>query len=235
MAFIAVVEDNLDFLDDVVQKLQRAGHQVSGFPSADRFHERLLSDRFDIVILDLGLPECDGLSIARRLRQLDPLVKLVILTARVSEQDAVQGYESGADIFLRKPVNMNELTALIAAMERSLQVVSGDGLAKEADWWTLDFQGLRLQSSEGQALSLTLSEAQLLLCFSSLPGQQATRKELVEALDENFDSYDARRLENQISRLRRKLSTVEGSLLAIRALRNKGYQLMLNLRSKSIA
>jgi DNA-binding response OmpR family regulator len=233
MAYIAVVEDNLDFLDDVVQKLQRARHQVSGFSNAAAFHERLLIEKFDVVILDLGLPGEDGWVTAKRLRQNDPLVKLVMLTARVSEADAIQGYACGADVYLRKPVNMNELTALICSMERSLLAISGDGLAKEPDRWTLDFQALRLESSEGQTLSLTLSEAQLLLCFSRLPGQQATRRDLVEALNENFDSYDPRRLENQISRLRRRLMALDGSLQAIRALRNKGYQLMLNLRIKS--
>jgi DNA-binding response OmpR family regulator len=235
MAFIAVVEDNLDFLDDVVQKLQRAGHQVSGFSNAGAFHERVLIEKFDVVILDLGLPGDDGLVTAKRLRESDPLVKLVILTARVSEADAVQGYECGADVYLRKPVNMNELTALIRSMERSLLAISGDGLAREPERWALDFQALRLESSDGQTLPLTLSEAQLLLCFSRLPGQQASRRDLVEALNENFDSYDLRRLENQISRLRRKLSTVEGSLQSIRALRNKGYQLMLSLRIKTLS
>lgn len=232
MAFIAVVEDNLDSLGDVVEKLQRAGHQVSSFPSAESFLEGFLTELFDIVVLSLGLPQSDGLSVARRLRKQDPLLKLVVLSSSVSEQDAVEGYESGADIYLRQPINLNELTALIAAMDRSLQVVSGDRLTQEDDWWALDFAGLRLQSSKGKSFALTLSEAQLLHCFSGLPGRQATRKELVEALNENFDSYDVRRLENQISRLRRKLITGDSSTLVIRALRNKGYQLLLNLRTK---
>src|SRR5437764_7492957 len=128
MKRIALVEDDSDLAFTITLNLQREGYTVTHF---SRGHEALVELQhggFDFVILDLNLPDLDGLTICRELRR-DPLtasIPVLMLTARGSERDRITGLELGADDYLTKPFAIRELTARVAAILRRTQKPSTD-------------------------------------------------------------------------------------------------------------
>ena len=119
MLTVAIVEDNADVLDDVLFNLGRMGFQASGFTDGAALDAALATGQvWPVLVLDLGLPGEDGLSIARRLRQSYPAVGIIALTARGRLDDRVAGLNEGFDLYLVKPVDMVELAAAIRAVAR---------------------------------------------------------------------------------------------------------------------
>ncbi|MDP1526520.1 MAG: response regulator transcription factor [Rhodocyclaceae bacterium] len=232
MTHVAVVEDNPHFRDEVVGKLERAGHVVHGVGSAAELDILLRRERVDLIVLDLGLPDEDGLSIARRLRSSLPRLGIIMLTARTTIDDRIAGLRDGADNYLCKPVVMNELVVVVEALARRLDV-SATGATPAP--WELDVQGMRVKTPKGKGVRLTVSETRLLECFASSRGQQASRHDLIDAIEASVDEYDERRLENLISRLRQTLAedAEEKPTNIIRAIRGRGYLLTIPMVSTS--
>lgn len=224
MTRIAVVEDNPDLLDDVCFQLRHAGFEVAGV--ADGMHLADLLPRFaaDIVLLDLGLPGEDGLEIAARLRRQRPHMGIVILTARTAVRERIAGHECGADHYLCKPVDAEELLAVVRTLERRLLPTVPD--------WVLSVQEFTLYAPDGTAIMLTAAEMAVLDAMTRAPQRQISRRELVRALGEDWLSYDERRLEAIVSRLRRKLTEVAGRDAPLRALRGVGYGFLEGLRMR---
>ena len=142
MIHIAVVEDNEDLRDEVVFHLGRMGHCVTGLPDGTALDRHLASQPTDVLVLDLGLPGEDGVSIARRLAVSHPRLAIAMLTARGQLEDRLVGLESGADIYLVKPVDMRELSAVCESLYRRLHRV--DVPERPAEGWQLDMQSLEL-------------------------------------------------------------------------------------------
>ena len=228
MIRIAVVEDNADLLDDVVFHLERAGYRVAGYPHGAALDADLAGlAPFDpqLLVLDLGLPGEDGLAIARRLRRARPPLGIVMLTARTALDDRIAGHDSGADNYLCKPVEMEELIAVVGARARRLVPTDerrGEGAAGAAAWRYLVARHT-LIAPAGEEIELTASEATLIRLLAAADGQQASRNQLVAALGQDHITYDYRRLEAIVSRLRRKLDRHAAPARPLRALRNQGY------------
>lgn len=218
MIRIAVVEDNQDLLDDVLFNLERVGYRVEGYPHAAAFDANM--ERFSphVVVLDIGLPDEDGLSIAARLRQRHPNLGIVMLTARTTLNDRITGHRQGADNYLCKPVAMEELIAVIEARTRG-------PLPEMAPsrHWQFDTSQLCLNTPDNQSITLTSAEAVLIRLLASSSGQQAHRADIVEALGADYLTYDPRRLEAIVSRLRRKIAGCLPDANPLRAMRNQGY------------
>lgn len=149
MIHIAVVEDNEDLRDEVVFHLGRMGHCVTGLPDGTALDRHLASQPADVLVLDLGLPGEDGVSIARRLAVSHPRLAIAMLTARGQLEDRLVGLESGADIYLVKPVDMRELSAVCESLYRRLHRV--DVPERPAEGWQLDMQSLELVPPGGAA------------------------------------------------------------------------------------
>lgn len=213
---VAIVEDNQDLLDDVIFSLERAGFTVRGCDRGEALDCLLEDFRPHVVVLDIGLPGEDGLSIAERLRAMQPAPGIVMLTARTTLEDRIEGHTRGADNYLCKPVDMEELVAVVRARARTVMPTTG------AQWRFFTRQRC-LQFPEGQRLELTTAENQLLTAILGNPGQQAGRRVLIGALGGNPDDYDIRRLEVTISRLRQKIRAIRPETNPLRALRNQGY------------
>ncbi|MFA7242541.1 MAG: response regulator transcription factor [Sulfuricellaceae bacterium] len=228
MIHVAMVEDDADLLDEAAFNLRRQGFQVSTCADAKAFDRALQTECIDVAVLDIGLPGEDGLSIARRLRRNAPLCGIVILTARSGVDERIHGMEEGADAYLSKPVDMRELALVIRAVARRVapaESVNGKALVLvEREQALLLPDGLRLE--------LTRSEALLLSRLARAPGQQATRRQLVEALGENYRDYDPRRLEAIASRLRQKLNRAGMEPETLRAVRNAGYLLAIPISER---
>ena len=163
----------------------------------------VMANRPDLILLDIGLPGEDGISIAKRLKET-PGLTVVMLTARSSLEDRALSLESGADNYLVKPVSLRELQAVI---ERVSQKLRTGVVGSPKSWYLLRYECV-LRSPLGKNITLTASEFKLLECMIAHRGQPANRRELIEAQGHNFLTYDERRIEVKISRLRKKIREI---------------------------
>lgn len=225
MTRIAIVDDIPELREDVHDLLTAAGHEVAAAMDGRSLDDLLSRFPAEIVILDIGLPGENGLHIARRLRADQPELGIIMLTGRSALTDRLAGHREGADHYLCKPVEPEELLLVVSALARRLRTDPPSG-------WALDASGLRLIAPCGQTTPLTTSEVRVLEVIARSPHRQGNRRQLVEALGFAWESYDERRLEAIMSRLRRKLSTSLGREAPLRALRGKGYGFVEALRSQ---
>lgn len=124
---IALVEDDNDLRSSTEEFLQATGHRVWGVATAEAFYRRFVIDPVDIVILDIGLPGEDGLSLAHLLRA-NPAIVVIILSARDAVEDRLAGLRTGADRYLVKPINLLELAANVKAVAKRLHVANNKPL-----------------------------------------------------------------------------------------------------------
>jgi len=226
MSRILLVEDNPDLRDELCFQLRHHGHEVLGLADGQQVDAQLAAFAPHILLLDLGLPGEDGLSIAARLRRQQPLLGIIMLTARTQLHERLQGHEQGADHYLCKPVELAELLAVLDSLQRRLT-----SLQPASDSWQLDALGLRLLSPAGVNIALSRNECLLLQALHQADAHQASRSVLIEALGENPLHYDERRLEALVSRLRRKISQAHASPCPLKSWRNHGYLFAASLRA----
>lgn len=218
MIRVAVVEDNQDLLDDVCFNLERSGFKVLACENGELLDAAWEVFLPQVVVLDVGLPGADGFSIASRLRKLHPALGIVMLSARTGLDDRVNGMQLGADNYLCKPVEMTELVAVVLARARAVQLAGN-----ASGQWLFKPRQLLLLSPQGTPLGLTATENLLLSTIVSEPGQQASRECLIRALGGDPVTFDIRRLEVAISRLRHKIRATNADANPLRGLRNQGY------------
>jgi DNA-binding response OmpR family regulator len=216
---IVAVEDEVALREEIVFHLQRDGHSVTGVGSAAALYRHLAIAPVDLIVLDLGLPDEDGLSVAAHVRALG--CGLVMLTARSAMEDRIRGLQQGADAYLAKPVDFGLLLATIASVFRRL------GAAPVAPVpfaeWRLDRANWRLHSPDGQAIPLTAKEASLLKMLFVAPGVAVDRRILMRSLQAGADDFDARRLEALVSRLRHKVLHHTPLQLPVKTVHGIGY------------
>ena len=215
---ILVVEDEPVLRTQLAQAIAAAGHTVDC--AADGAHAHYLGEveAFDAVVLDLGLPLLDGLSVLRRWRAAGRTMPVLILTARSSWQEKVAGMDAGADDYLAKPFHMEELLARLRALLRRL------GEHASAQWQCGDIVVDTSQARvllRGQPLVLTSHEYKLLSHLMQRKGEVLSRTELAEHLYPDDSERDSNTIEVFIARLRKKLP--EGSIETVRGL---GYRLV---------
>lgn len=217
---LLLVEDHRELSEWIAKTLRHAGYVLDVLDRGDHADHALLTQHYDLVILDLSLPGMDGLDVLRRLRAREKGVPtpVLVLTARGSTEDRVKGLNLGADDYLPKPFDLGELEARIKALlRRSGNVAPTVGIG------LLEFDtNTRMATVSGQPLALTPRELAVLEALMSRIGRPVSREALFEKVFD-FDA-DARveAIEIYVSRLRKKL---EGSGVAINTLRGLGYLL----------
>jgi DNA-binding response OmpR family regulator len=217
---ILLVEDNDALREATLAFLQSQGHYVRGVAMAEDINDMPGGFLPDVYVIDLNLPDEDGLSLTRRLRASHPNAGIVITTARTQIGDKVVGYESGADMYLTKPVHPQELTAGVAALGKRLRA-----RAPAAHAITLDLTRMALKGPDGDA-ELTASDALILSALVRAPGQSLERWQIGELIGAGTStSASAATLEMRITRLRKKLSAVGAPAPGIKALHKVGYTL----------
>ncbi|MDO8300703.1 response regulator transcription factor [Lacisediminimonas sp.] len=228
-ASVILVEDNEALRNELALFLTDEGYAVRGVDCGSELNLALASGCADILILDLNLPEEEGISITRRIRSALPHIGIVILTARVRSVDRLDGYAAGADVFLTKPTRPDEL---IAVLNNLLVRIKAPGAAPN---WQLDVSAMALQSPAGEQIVLTRAEV-VLLREMALTGQCVEHDRLIALLgdDAQPEKVNKARIEVLISRLRSKLDVHASQGLTIRALRGQGYQLSLPLLLKNL-
>ena len=227
---VIVVEDNETLRDELVLYLSEEGFAVRGVGSGEELNQAMGAQPTDILILDLNLPQEDGISITRRIRRSQPNVGIILLTARVRSTDRLEGYATGADVYLTKPTRPAELVAVVNNLFARLDV--GTGPLQ----WQLDMAGLMLHTPKGAQIELTGSEARLLKALA-VNAQFLDHAALLSRFGDETQSekVNKARMEVLISRLRTKLGPHIDSGFDIKALRGQGYQLGFVLVVKNLA
>jgi two-component system, OmpR family, response regulator len=227
-AHILVVDDDAAIRDLIRDYLTENDFKVSAAESGADMDRVLSAEIVDLVLLDLKLPDEDGLAIARRLREsLD--LPIIILTGRKEEVDRVMGLELGADDYVTKPFSQRELLARIKAVLRRTEgkraTRRGESVrAFRFNGWELNTGTRKLKSPDGRNVELTNSEYALLVAFLKAPGRILSRDQLLESSRLHDDIYD-RSIDVQILRLRRKVEPSPNQPTLIKTERGAGYYL----------
>ena len=220
-ARVLVVEDAADLRTELVDYLRFYGMDADGVESIGEMMRRLENGGWDVLVLDLGLPDGDGVAAAQRVRERFGLKPgIVIVTARGHVEDRITGISAGADAYLVKPVNLRELKAVIDRL--MVRLKNGEKKAPPQAW-KLDAATSRLYAPNGAAISLTGSEARLLAHLFDQPGDIVSREELCKYLPPGGLADETRRLDTLVSRLRAKVEQDSGAELPIKTFRNLGY------------
>ncbi|MCB1688285.1 MAG: response regulator [Halioglobus sp.] len=221
---VMVVDDDADLRELICEYLTANGYEVCGAANSREMDVHLAQGEFDCIVLDLMMPEEDGLAILRRMHRPNRPA-IIMLSALGSDTDRIVGLELGADDYLPKPCNPRELLARVRAVLRRNESVTG-GPVRNFGNWTLD-QVHRTLTRLGETTSLTDAEFRVLTAFLDHPQQLLTRDQLID-LTKGFDApvYD-RSVDVTVSRLRKKL----GPDAPIRTARNEGYTFTLPITS----
>jgi DNA-binding response OmpR family regulator len=222
---IILVEDH-DILRRMLQQaLEEAGHQVVALLCAEEMEDEAGGQPADVFLIDLNLPGEDGLSLTERVRAAHPLAGIIMVTARSSLNDKLEGYARGADLYLTKPLEVPELCAAVAALGRRRQKV-GELLTQQQSL-TLTQQQMTLTKPGGAPVHLSASETAMLVAFSRAPGQRVAYWQIAETLGLDLQTYAKASLEVRIVRLRKKLVEAGAEPGCIEAVRRHGYQLCI--------
>ena len=221
---IVLVEDH-DLLRTVTDSvLTEAGHKVLALSCAEEVDEAISGMSPDLYILDLNLPGEDGTSLARRIRRSHPRVGIIMTTVRAEVADRLDGYESGADIYLPKPTDPAELLATVEALGRRLGREQLDEIPLGNSVLLLSTQTMRLVGVRQQVL-LTFSEVHLVCGLARTAGGILERSQIASILSMDMDVKSTASLEMRVARLRRKLTQASGHDNPLRAVRGVGYKL----------
>jgi two-component system OmpR family response regulator len=214
---ILVIEDDVDLQRQLLAALNEAGYAVD--PAYDGEDGEFLgqTESYDAVVLDLGLPKLDGLSVLRSWREADNHVPVLILTARGAWTERVEGIDAGADDYLSKPFQMAELVARVRALIRR---ASGHGSAElTCGPVTLDTRANRV-TVDGAPVSLTAHEYRVLSYLLHHQGRTVSRAELSEHVYAQDLDRDSNTIEVFVRRLRKKLGRE-----LIKTERGRGYRI----------
>jgi len=220
MALIYVVEDDKYIQEIETFALSGSGYQTEGFDDAAQFFEALEKVLPDLIILDIMLPDKDGISVVKKLREREDTARIPVLmvTAKTAEIDKVKGLDSGADDYMTKPFGVMELISRVKALLRR-----SNPLTKER---ILTLGGIILDSEKhlvtvnGAICELTYKEYQLLKLLMSNAGIVTTRQVILDRVWGTDFEGESRTLDMHIKTLRQKLKD-EGSM--IKTVRNVGY------------
>jgi two-component system OmpR family response regulator len=231
---IAVVDDHRDIRDLVGKYLSQHGFRISLAESAGALRRILQRGAPDLVILDVMMPGEDGLSVCRRLHAQGG-IPILMLTALGDETDRIVGLEVGADDYLPKPFNPRELLARIKAILRRSDraEVPGGKLAGRRlafDRWVLDTDRRTLNDTDGVEVALTTAEFRLLTVFLERPRFVLSREQLLDLTSGRAAQVFDRTIDNQISRLRRKIETDPAKPALIATVWGGGYSLATDVK-----
>lgn len=217
MIDLILLEDEPVLRQELAEFLSDSGFGVTVASSLAEFEQAFEPQRHHIAILDLGLPDGDGAALIRRLREAHKQLGIVVLTARDTTRDKVAGLGEGADHYLGKTSDLDELAAILIALGRRLGVTDTD------EQWVLEMGPRRLRVPGFESIDLSHQDCVVLHALMAAAGDIVSRQQIVAALGANFLAYDQRRLDTQMRRLRRKVEQATGQSLPVKTARNAGY------------
>lgn len=225
-AAILVVEDDENLRLALADNLRDEGYRVVVAASGAEAFSALEADAFDLVILDVMLPDTDGYAICDRVRASGVDAMVLMLTARTLEDDLVRGLDAGADDYLKKPYKLRELLARVRALLRRRGAAPQDVVRFAG--FTLDRAARTLTSPDGGEVTLTRTEFDLLLFLVDGEGRALSRDAILDAVWGRDVHVDTRTVDNFVSSLKKKLGWTPQSAFSIRTVRGVGYRFELD-------
>lgn len=224
---VLVVEDDENLRIALADNLQDEGYEVVAVDGGRAALEAAQQRPPALVVLDIMLPDLDGYSVCKALRQYGSTAKILMLTARTLEDDVVQGFDVGADDYLAKPYRLRELLARIRALLRRGATAPAPS-ARELPGFSIDRAARTVERNDGQGIELTRTEFDLLVFLLDNPGTALTRERILDEVWGDGVVVDPRTVDNFVSSLKRKLGWRAGCGYAVRAVRGVGYRLELD-------
>lgn len=219
---VLVVEDEPQLAAHVVRALQAQGHEATRSADGEDALQQLAAAYFDVVVLDVNLPRCDGFEVLARMRRAGMATRVIMLTARAEISDRVQGLKSGADDYLTKPFALEELLARVHALGRRGTAAEPMDVLRAADI-SFDLRTRKVMRG-GEPVALSPREGEVLQVLMAEPGRTFSRDEICERIWQREHEYDTRTVEIFIMRLRKKLDDGRAEPL-IETVRGAGYRL----------
>lgn len=220
---LAVVEDDDELRERILlPALRTAGFEALGFSSALDLYREWMRAPFALVLLDVGLPDEDGVDIALHLRTLASSVGIVICSAHGRGTDRMRGLRAGADAYLVKPLETDEVVETLRNLARRLS--AGDLSATAGSGWSLAQRGWALVTPARTSIALSRNERAVMTVLAQCPGETVPREALAMHLTCDAADFDPHRLEMLVYRLRRKCEAA-GHPLALATVRGVGYRL----------
>ncbi|MDB5647886.1 response regulator [Methylobacterium sp.] len=234
-AHVLVVDDHRDIRDPLAAYLKRHDLRVSVAADAAVARAVLAGSAIDLVILDVMMPGEDGLSLCRHIREVHD-TPVILLTALAERTDRIVGLEIGADDYVTKPFDPRELLARIKNLLRRTRALprtrdEADGRRLAFDRWTLDTDRRELVDEAGAAVALSTAEFRLLAALTRHPRVVLSRDQLLDLTSGRAaDGFD-RSIDNQVSRLRRKLERDPANPALLKTVWGGGYVLAAEVRT----
>ena len=225
MTKILIVEDEASFSEALAFLLGKEGFVVDTASTGTEALEKFSRNEFDLILLDLMLPEISGIEVCRTIRTRSQ-VPIIMLTAKDTEIDKVVGLELGADDYVTKPYSRSELVARIRAVLRR-----GNGVVSEAETGVLSVANIRMDidrhqvSVEGKPIALPLKEFELLEFLMRNAGRVLTRNQLIDRVWGSDYVGDTKTLDVHIKRLRAKVEKDPANPTLIQTVRGLGYKI----------
>ena len=201
---ILIVEDEQRLREGLVDLLSAADHEVTAVGDGRSALEVGMVDPFDLVLLDLMLPQVDGIEVCRRLRQARPALPILMLTARGSEDEKLAGFAAGADDYVTKPFGVRELLARIDAFARRASSTPAEPEIIELDGCTMDL-GRHRATRGSETIHLTAREVGILRWLERQSSRAVSRFELLERVWGTSGDLQTRTVDMTIAKLRQKI------------------------------
>lgn len=229
---IILVEDDQELREVMVEYLTMQGYRIVAVGTAREFYRLIDEGHYSLAILDIGLPDQEGLVLAEYVRKNTDM-RIIILTARVSPEDRIAGYEAGADNYMVKPVDVKELALTIGNLFSRIESANPTGATPltmagtaadltEEPLWRLDRNDWSIHTPHSDRLSLTAKEYDFMKIMARHTEEVVPRQEILRLLGYPSNPYGNRALESMLYRLRQKIE-VSGCPFPVKTYRGVGY------------
>ena len=224
MEKIYLLEDDFFLREEIRGFLSEIGYLVDHADSVEEFMRDFNPDHHAVVVVDMALPGGDGIDIIKYIRRSRVRAEykidtgIIVITARTALRERVAGLKAGADYYMCKPFDLEELAAILSSLGRRIHVSGAD------EKWVLDIERCHLKPPGLMPVSLTGASFIVLKTIMAGRGVPVSRRKIVEALGEDYMRYDLRRLDSQIYYLRKLIFRDCGREIPIRSARGRGYQ-----------
>jgi DNA-binding response OmpR family regulator len=225
-AAVLIVEDDENLRLTLADNLEDEGYSVDHFATASAALAAARERDYEIVVLDIMLPDIDGYAVCRKLRQGGCRAGILMLTARTLEDDLVAGFDAGADDYLAKPYRLRELLARVGALLRR-HANTPPAQEEQLAGIRIDRRARKVTDRDGRLVELTRTEFDLLIFMIDHASEALSREHILEEVWGTDVVVDPRTVDNFVSSLKRKLHWEPGCGFALRAVRGVGYRLEL--------
>ena len=222
MVRVLVVEDNPELNDTVCSFLEYSGHTVVGCPRAKEARQMFLTDRFDIIVSDIMMPDEDGYEFVESIRDLDSNIPVILMTARDDIASKQKGFRIGVDDYMVKPIDLYELSLRIGALLRRANIAASNRL--QVGRFVMDSEERAVYLGDDE-INLTKREFAILFKMLSFPKKTFTRTQLLEEFWESDTTTSPRAVDVYMTKLRTKLNGCDD--FEIKTVHGLGYKAVI--------